>query len=168
MDLGVVIVLLAVVLGVGLYLSAPLMIRRVSGAPVENREASSLMAERERVINALRELDFDFKLGKIPEEDYPNQRADLLHKGAEILKKLDALSSIVPSSESNAEALLENAVTAGRVDAPGQRLSDDEIESMLAARRKLRKTKSVGFCPNCGKPVLVSDQFCPNCGKALK
>ena len=49
------------------------------------------MAERDRVINSLQELDFDFKLGKIPDEDYPAQRAELLQKGADILRKLDAL-----------------------------------------------------------------------------
>jgi predicted amidophosphoribosyltransferase len=47
-------------------------------------------------------------------------------------------------------------------------LSDDEIESMLAARRKGRSAESAGFCPRCGKPVLSTDQFCSNCGKALR
>ena len=38
------------------------------------------MAERDRVINSLQELDFDFKLGKIPEEDYPVQRSSSASK----------------------------------------------------------------------------------------
>jgi len=44
---------------------------------------------------------------------------------------------------------------------------DDDLESMIAARRKTRKEKSAGFCPKCGKPILVSDRFCPSCGKAI-
>ena len=32
-------------------------------------------ADRDRILNTLYELDFDYDLGKIPEEDYQQQRA---------------------------------------------------------------------------------------------
>ena len=54
-----------------MYLYAPFMERRARRVTEEEHELSALMAERDRVINSLQELDFDFKLGKIPEEDYP-------------------------------------------------------------------------------------------------
>lgn len=166
MNLGVILLLIALLLSVTMFLAAPLLGGYTRRLAAENRQMSSLLAERDRVISALQELDFDFKLGKIPEEDYPVQRAELLQRGADILKKLDTLSAV---EASNAEARLEQAVEARRADsaqAP-EDLSDDEIESMLAARRRLRKTKSTGFCPHCGKSVLATDQFCPNCGKKL-
>lgn len=171
MDIGAILLLLALLIGVGLYLAAPLMNKRTRRVTEESQEGSTLMAERDRVINSLQELDFDFKLGKIPDEDYPAQRAELLQKGADVLKKLDAVkpaSSIGPDAESR----LEKAVAARRADsaveaAKPEPIGDDEIESMLAARRKERGTKSSGFCPRCGKPVVVSDKFCPNCGKAI-
>lgn len=171
MDLGAILLLLALFLGVGLYLAAPLVGDTVRRATEGNQEISSLMAERDRVINALQELDFDYKLGKIPEEDYPGQRLELLERGAAILKKLDDLTPAALSSgkAGSAQARLEKAAAARRADASteGEPLSDDEIESMLASRRKERKSKSAGFCPHCGKPILVSDRFCPSCGKAI-
>jgi predicted amidophosphoribosyltransferase len=48
-----------------------------------------------------------------------------------------------------------------------QEVNDDDIESMIVARRKGRKEKSSGFCPKCGKPVTATDRFCPSCGKSL-
>ncbi len=172
MDLGAILLLIALFLGVGLYLAAPLMGNYSRGTDPENREASALMAERDRVINALQELDFDYKLGKIPEPDYPAERARLLQKGADILRRLDALqpAPIPVKARPDAESRLEAAAAAGAADASAKpaRLSDDEIESMLAARRKARKATSAGFCPRCGKPVMVTDQFCPGCGKALR
>jgi len=136
----------------------------------ESSEVSALKAERDRVINSLQELDFDHTLGKIPAEDYPGQRALLLQKGADVLRKLDELAP-APSSALNAVSRIEKATTAGRADSasksPAAADSDDEIESMIAARRKEHKSKSAGFCPKCGKPVLVSDKFCPSCGKSL-
>ena len=173
MDLGAIFVLLALLVGVGLFLAAPLMRRVPRGYTQASPEASSLLAERDRVINALQELDFDFKLGKIPDEDYPAQRSALLQRGAEILRRLDELQPATPSgrqTEMDASVQIEQAAAAGRADAAGMttEMSDDRIESMLAARRAARNAKSAGFCPHCGKPVLVSDKFCPNCGKALQ
>ncbi len=159
MDLAAILFLIALLLAVGLYLATPLMNGATRRSGEETQEVSALLAERERLLNALQELEFDFQLGKIPEEDYPAQRADLLRKGAEILKKLDALAPARPIRASK--------VSVAASGSAGE-LTDDEIESMLAARRKARKTKSAGFCPRCGKPILITDQFCPNCGKALQ
>jgi rubrerythrin len=67
------------------------------------------------------------------------------------------------------EARIEKAAAAKRADssAAESQISDDDLESMIAARRKEHKSKSAGFCPKCGKPVLVTDKFCPSCGKAV-
>jgi len=156
MDLAAVLFLIALLLAVSLYLVAPVMNNRPRRRTEETQEVSSLLAERERLLNALQELDFDFQLGKIPEEDYPDQRADLLKRGAEVLKKLDALAASRPQ-----------LVTQRAGDSAEAGLSDDDIESLLAARRTARKTKSAGFCPRCGKSILITDHFCPHCGKAL-
>jgi len=169
-DLSAILLLIALLLGVGLYLAAPLIFDSSRhNAFGESREISSLMAERDRVINSLQELDFDFRLGKIPDEDYPAQRAELLQKGADILRKLDAMQP-QPISDDEVERRIEQAAAARRADAAlkPEPPSDDEIESMLATRRKERKGKPAGFCPKCGKVVLITDQFCANCGKALK
>ena len=131
-----------------------------SGEPV-------LLAERERVVNSLQELDSDFQLGKVPEEDYPTQRANLLQKGADILRKLDELAPV--KAQNDKDARVERALEARRKNRSNHKgeLTDDDVESMIAARRKGRKAKSVGFCPKCGKPVMASDKFCPSCGKTL-
>lgn len=160
MDLAAILFLIALLLGVSLYLVTPLMTNRPRRLSEEPQEASSLLAERERLLNALQELDFDFQLGKIPDDDYPAQRAELLRKGADVLKQLDAIAASRPAPQPSV------ATPTGASDAKA--LSDDDIESMLAARRKERKTKSAGFCPHCGKPVTATDQFCSNCGKSLK
>lgn len=169
MELGSLFLVLAVLVMVGIYLYAPFTARAKRTRSSETHEISALKAERDRVINSLQELDFDFKLGKIPTEDYPEQRATLLQKGSDILRKLDELAP-VSASASNVEARIEKAAAAKRADtsAADAQVSDDDLESMIAARRKQQKSKSAGFCPKCGKPVLVTDKFCPSCGKALK
>jgi hypothetical protein len=168
MELAAIFFSLAILILVGVYLYAPFMERRAQRVTEEEHELSALMAERDRVINSLQELDFDFKLGKIPEEDYPTQRASLLQKGADILRKIDSLA-LQPVSGQNTEARLEKAIAARRADGARAKpeVSDDDLEAMIVARRKGRKNKSAGFCPRCGKPVMVTDRFCPSCGKSL-
>jgi hypothetical protein len=134
---------------------------------------SGLLAERDRVIQALQELDFDFKLGKVPEDAYPEQRSTLLKRGAAILQRLDTLPSASLGAKppaGDAGDRIEQAAAAGSPggEAADGVLADERIESMLAARRAARQGRSAGFCPRCGKPILASDQFCPNCGKSLR
>ena len=175
MDLGAILLALAVGLAVALFVAQPFLQHR-RRATVEAQDVSELMAERDRVINALQELDFDFNLNKIPAEDYPVQRAELLQKGTDILKKLDALAlpsaSLSNEKAESVEDRVESAVAARRADssaaqAAPRALADDDMEAMIVTRRKNRKEKSGGFCPRCGKPVLASDRFCPHCGKSI-
>ena len=168
MELAAIFFSLAVLLLVGIYLYAPFMERRARRVTEEEHELSALMAERDRVINSLQELDFDFKLGKIPEDDYPVQRSTLLQKGADILRKIDTLAPQATSAQ-DTEVRLERAIAARRADASLAKVevSDDDIESMISSRRRSRTNKSAGFCPKCGKPVMVTDRFCPSCGKSL-
>lgn len=177
MDIGSIFLVLGLLILVVLFISRPLFERTATVVSQEEHELSSLLAERDRILTALQELDFDHTLGKIPEEDYPSMRTALLQQGADVLRKLDAYGSEV--AESDVEARIEAAVAARRADARrlspaagnggGARVAeaDDDLEVLLANRRRARSEKSAGFCPKCGGPVQKSDRFCPKCGKTL-
>jgi len=183
MEIGSIFIILALLLVVGLFVSRPFFDSRkellISPSDQADHERSALLAERDRILTALRELDFDYTLGKIPDEDYLPQRNALLQKGANLLRQLDALQ---PDAEAgDAESRLEEAIAARRIekrslsmganghagaaDAPVKTATqDDEFEVMLANRRRVRQEKAAGFCPQCGQPVQKSDRFCPKCG----
>jgi rubrerythrin len=158
---------LGILILVGVFLYVPFLERRARRVTVQEHETSSLLAERERVVNSLQELESDYQLGKVPEEDYPTQRTNLLQKGADILRKLDELEPV--KAQNDKDARVESALAARRKKLSGSKdnVTDDDIESLIASRRKGRKAKSAGFCPKCGKPVMTSDKFCPSCGKTL-
>jgi len=156
----------------GLFVARPfLQRRRITAISAGDQEISSLMAERDRLITALQELDFDHTLGKIPSQDYPSMRLDLLRRASDVLRKLDELQ---PQQAGNfdAESRVEAAIASHRADAAVQKveqreIADEDLEELVAARRSARKEKAAGFCPKCGKPVLRSDRFCPHCGKSI-
>jgi hypothetical protein len=68
MDLGSILLALAVIIPVGVLVSRPFLQRNSSDIPTieeENvKETSALLTERERLINMLQELEFDYTSGK--------------------------------------------------------------------------------------------------------
>ena len=135
----------------------------------DNLDRYSLLTEQERILDAIQELDFDQSLGKLPTNEYPARRAELIQKGVAVLRQLDALSPSTPPGEisSNEKDGTGSRQEIGPAAKPAL-LSDDDLEDLIAKRRSARKAKTAGFCPKCGKPALQSDLFCPSCGEALK
>jgi len=159
MEIGAIFLLLVVLVAVLLYAAKPFTKQwkiKVENSP----EISTLLAERERSLSALQELDFDNGIGKIPAEEYISQRASLIQKGSEILRRLDELqdAGVLPAEKDARREISEES---------GKELADEELESLIAKRRAMRQQKTAGFCPNCGKPILQSDLFCPSCGQKV-
>ncbi len=194
--IGSLFLVLALTVFVALFIARPFLmnggrktLNETQTAQQEREhQVSALLAERDRVLNALQELDFDFALGKVPQEDYPQQRALLLKNGADVLRRLDEFSMGEPESNvAAAEDRIEAAVAARRADSARQATAQvaqaertfvktngngngkgkDELEEMIAARKRERKESAAGFCPRCGKPVQKSDKFCSKCGATL-
>ena len=173
MEIGSIFLLLAVLVLAALFIARPFFEgRRMTAVSAEEQTRSALMADRDRLILTLQELEFDHVLNKIPDEDYPTMRADLMQKAADVLRKLDVLQA--KSASADAESRLEAVIAARRADS-AQKVSpainqdtDDSLEALIAARKATRKEKSGGFCSKCGKAVLSTDLFCPNCGQSLR
>jgi hypothetical protein len=179
MDIGSIFLILALLVLVVLFISRPFFEKdqsaRDQAARQEDHERSFLLAERDRLLNALQELDFDYDLHKVPEEEYAPQRALLLQRGVDILRRLDAQEQQAEavSAEDRIEAAIaaRRAVAATAAVAPnGHKQAvavsspDDALEVLLADRRRVRQEKAAGFCSQCGGPVQKSDKFCPKCG----
>ncbi|MCK4975944.1 MAG: zinc-ribbon domain-containing protein [Anaerolineales bacterium] len=176
MDIGSIFLFLGLLILVGIFISRPFFERSATAMTQEEHEYSALLAERDRLLDALQELDFDYALGKIPEGEYPAQRAALLQRGAATLQQLDALQP--GDADEDAEARIEAAIAARRAlsepalngagGTPVPATPDDDLEAIIANRRRARSEKAAGFCPQCGRPVQKSDRFCPGCGTTLE
>jgi ribosomal protein L32 len=173
MDIGSILLLLALVVVVAAFIARPLRDWRSHRAVEVDLELSQLLAERERILEALTELDFDNDMGKVPDNLYPMQREALLKRGAAVLRLLD--------EKYDGRGQVENGDSerAERIERAAKILiaEDDPLEAMIAARRGQRtaapaarppatgtKTK---FCPNCGNSIQPSDRFCPSCGNPI-
>lgn len=169
MDIGSIFLILSILLLVSLFISQPLIRKEAILVSDDEQEYSKLLADRDRILNTLQDLDFDYLLGKIPEERYPSERAELLQKGAIILRKMDKFQDKRLQDGVNMD-LVENLTGRNNEILTSQApvTTDDQLEALIAKRVRDREEKSNGFCPQCGHAVQKSDHFCPRCGYSLK
>jgi hypothetical protein len=154
MDIGSILIILAVALVAAAYIARPLMEGGGRQLSSEDLRLSALQAERDKVLDSLQEMDNDFAMGKIPEQDYQHLRRALVAQGAEVLKQLEAW-----------EPRPGPAVRAGAARPPGDEL-DAAIEVRISqARRRGRRAGS--FCSQCGTPLMAGDRYCTHCGAAV-
>lgn len=134
-------------------------------------ELARLQLRKEALLDEIRALDFDHDTGKIWDEAYQAERAELVAETAVVLKRLDELTlETVPSPVADV-APVETAVTPAAETAV-----ISEIEAAVAAARKGKppqpqaKTAVNGkarFCSQCGKPLDADDRFCAHCGSPV-
>ncbi len=104
------------------YISRPLVSAR-HVVPV--RDITSLEVQREAIYSQVRELDMDHATGKTNDEDYQRIRTELVAQAAAVLKKIDGVAQSL-------------TVEPARASAPAPAVSDDDLEGLIAARRKVK------------------------------
>jgi len=113
---------IAIAAGVLLFVFTPLFANRDTIAQTTNREnrRRQLLEERERVYEAIRELEFDHRMGKVEDDDYQETRTRYETQAVELMQTLDKAN--------------------GRADHPDRTPSakDDDIEREIAAIRSAR------------------------------
>jgi len=150
MDLGSLLLALGLFVLVGFIVARPLL-GAAHPTEIASTQIARLTAEREAILAALRDLDFDYATGKISDSDHAAQRPALVAQGIAILKQLDeAAQAVEPIPPSALEAELDSAVLAARA-----RLAQSAASASTLA------------CPECGHARQPADRFCAKCGAAF-
>lgn len=159
MSLGAIFLLIAMVVIISLLLFRPFLepkVQAVAEADLTgNHRQSALLAEKERLLAAIQEMEFDHQAGKIDDETFPAQHLLLMQKAARVMATLDLE---FPQGKHAGQGDQVNGAPAG---------SYDDLEELIAKRRLTLNQKSTGFCPNCGKAAMEADRFCSRCGHTL-
>jgi hypothetical protein len=62
-------------------------------APIEKTRLDYLRERKEAIYENLRDLNFEFRAGKYPEDDYARQRDSLETEAAKVVSEMDTLSA---------------------------------------------------------------------------
>jgi hypothetical protein len=91
----------------------------------------------------LRDLQFEYRLGKLSDQDYQNTKKDLQKELAQVLAEVDKLRTSLTAA--GVGAVVEPVAKAAKPKAPA------------------------GFaCPSCGAKFKDPLKFCGECGKPMK
>jgi len=141
-----------------LFLGAVYLVLRPFLVPevIEEEDVVSplLQSQKNRIIDAIREIDMDYETGKLSDEDYGLLRSRYTAAAAEVLRRID-----------DEETTRVEVAAAGEDEAPeGVGSVDDEVEREIAARKTVLEGAG---CPECGAERRPGDAFCGKCGADL-
>lgn len=124
-------------LSVAAFVLLPIVQSGKASGSAETTRSDDLLARRDRVYGEIRDLEFDFRVGKVTEEDYRDGRERLEVEAARILQALDDRLRVV----------------------------DDQIERDVKRLRRKRDicpscgaaiTPKARFCASCGAGLTVA------------
>lgn len=114
----------------------------LESAIIEETEWDLLQRKKEVVLGNIQDLDFEYKCGKLSEEDYKKVRSEMTAEAAAVLHDIDSIEST-----QDLDALIRREV--------------------LARRKQPGQQKQVA-CRSCGNKNPVTNKFCAECGASLR
>jgi rRNA maturation endonuclease Nob1 len=140
----------AMVLLAGAYVLTPLFKEPKGNLEVEllaETELDRLLNRKAVVYSNIKDLEFEYKMGRLSDADFRRLEAGYKNEAALILQKLDQLGA--------------------------EKNIDESIEKDIAARKSrlfpssLSASKDSQRCPSCGAEVIAGKKFCADCGHRL-
>ncbi|MCC6363663.1 MAG: zinc ribbon domain-containing protein [Bryobacterales bacterium] len=107
-------------------------------APVPVSPFQHLDDRKAQIYENLRDLQFEFRVGKLSDEDYQKTKLELQRELANVLAEIDAIK--------------------GEAAPP---------PAAVAAAEKPMKQKAANVCPHCGAAFERALKFCGECGKPM-
>jgi predicted RNA-binding Zn-ribbon protein involved in translation (DUF1610 family) len=170
------IVLYSVLLLAGLaFIAYPLFASRWQQRSLQEspkaEHRANLEREKQAVYAAIKDLDFEYKTGKLSDEDYAALRESYRARALNILKQINeaeegdtgdaAPAEVPPAVERPAET--EAAETAASTDTA----VETEVDALHCTQCGEANARGSKFCRACGTP-LQTELTCSNCGTPRK
>lgn len=164
------LVVMAVIVGALISLLAlfyviwPLLQPGRADMVVEDDRLTDLLSRKDATLWALKELAFDYEVGKVSEEDFQRTNQRLRRQAIALIQQIEKLS---PQS-SPLDEELEEEIRRLRRTADG-RATETSAAPTPAATGAAQEVQPVArYCTNCGQPMGAGHKFCAHCGTAAE
>ncbi len=116
--------------------------KRGRAAHSTNNHAVELAEQKRNIYKAIKEIEFDFEMGKLSQDDFEELRQQYKDDAVGLLKKID------------------------QAGAPGSRKK--KRKAVRDGSGSTNSGESVKFCWVCGTGATADDKFCASCGTDLQ
>ncbi len=113
----------------------------LESAIIEETQWDLLQRKKEIILGNIQDLEFEYKCGKLSQQDYQKIRAEMNTEAAQIFQEVETLES-----SADLDALIRREISA----------------------RKSRSNAKQISCPSCGSKNPNTNKFCADCGAKLK
>jgi len=128
--------------------------------PAHPEQDQNLYERRQNILLALRDLDFDYQIGKIAEDDHQALRVQLLAEAANLAPddEDDEIEALIRARREVLAKTKQCSQCAGRLGA----------QDRFCPQCGAPAGKEAGaFCPDCRSKNVPEARFCSRCGKGL-
>jgi hypothetical protein len=186
-----VAITLMIAAGALYYVVAPLLKPGPARPLVDDDRLTELVARKDATLVAIKDLEFDYRVGKLDQADYERFDRQLRHQAIVLMQQIEQLAPASTALDVTLEEeiarrrkvtkLVPVAATAAPASSTAQ--LEASLEAEIAAKRKTAPAGvevgaatsaggtptpanggAVRFCTNCGATLAPNHKFCAQCG----
>ena len=149
------IVTIGLIAGAGYWILYPLLKPDQYKTTPVSRVAEiirQLEVKKENAYAGIRELEFDFTMGKLSKADFDSLKMRFRADAVRLIEEIDQLQSGRKADEKT----------------PVPDLDSQAEGKIIAWRKKKSQTPKSVFCVQCGTEVSIPGRFCHSCGERLE
>ena len=147
-------VIMGLIVGAGYWILFPLLKPdqyQTTPASKVTETIRQLEVKKENTYAAIRELEFDFNMGKLSEADFEALERRYREDAVRLIEAIDQLRSGRKADETDPEGD-----------------SNPRWEEKIVARRKMKSPAAQSVvCARCGTEIPIPGRFCHSCGERL-
>jgi hypothetical protein len=172
----IAILIAALIAGAGVAAVVwPLLKRGPAPLLIENDALTDLLHRKDAVLAAIKDTEFDYRVGKLSQEDYERIDAGLRRQAVGLLQQIE---KIAPES-ARLDDEIEAAITAQRRVHASRDVAPAPLPVTVAAPRAApgkaaphaingsAAADAARFCTNCGGRLEPHHKFCASCGQPV-
>lgn len=115
----------------------------------------ALIAQKNKIYADIKDLDFEFNIGKMAEDDYRSLRKQSMAEVADVIRQIDAYGVLTEGNGKITDEYLEKLISAKR------KTKSPEGEVMISTHPEILA------CSQCGFENNMDAKFCSECGTKL-
>ncbi len=140
---------------------APLLQAGRATLVLEDDKLVELLGRRDSIMQAIKDLEFDYRVGKISQEDYQRLDQRLRRQAIGLMQQLEKLSPTSASLDEQLESIIAQFRQTTVAPALAVSASSRATPVVTSTRQAIR------FCTECGRPLEAGHKFCAYCGTPI-
>lgn len=155
----------------------PLLKKGPTPVLVEDDRLVELLHRKDQVMTAIKDLEFDYRVGKLSEEDYQLYDQRLRRQAVGLLQQIEKVAPEAARLDASLEeAILRQRKVASVTEsaAPMSIATPQSSTPVMTANTQhvvataVQPSGNLRFCTNCGNQLAPHHKFCSNCGVAVE